>query len=47
VTDGRAPGPVIDAYSTAMIVGYIATRLLVAAPYLRRITAELREKPED
>lgn len=45
VTDGRAPGPVIDAYSTAMIVGYIAARLLVAGPYLRRITAELRDEP--
>lgn len=47
VTDGRAPGPVVDAYSTAMIVGYIAARLLVAAPYLRRISMELREKPAD
>lgn len=44
VTD-REPGPVIDAYSTAMIVAYILVRLLVAAPFLRAVARELREKP--
>ena len=41
VTDGRAPVPVIDACSTAMIFGYIVVRLLIAAPFLRQVLAEL------
>jgi hypothetical protein len=40
-----APGPVIDAFSSAMIVGYIVVRVVLAAPFLRRITAELRGAP--
>lgn len=47
VTDGRAPGPVVDAYSTAMIVGYIAARLIVAAPFLAKVMRELREKTSE
>lgn len=44
VADGRDPGPVIDAWSTAMIIGFVLVRLVVAAPFLRGILAELREK---
>jgi uncharacterized membrane protein YbhN (UPF0104 family) len=40
-----APGPVIDAFSSAMIVGYIVVRVVLAAPFLRKITAELRGAP--
>jgi uncharacterized membrane protein YbhN (UPF0104 family) len=47
VTDGRVPGPVIDAYSTAMIMGYIAARVVVAAPFLAKVSRELREKPPE
>lgn len=44
VQDGRDPGPVIDAWSTAMIIGFILARLVVAAPFLRRILGELRQR---
>ena len=44
VTDGRDPGPVIDAWSTAMIIGFVIVRLVVAAPFLRGILRELRDR---
>jgi len=44
VTGPGDPAPVIDAFSTAMILGYIACRLLLAAPYLRTVLAELRQR---
>ena len=44
VTDGREAAPVIDAFSTAMILGFVVVRLLLALPYLRGILRELREK---
>ena len=44
VVDGRDPSPVIDAFSTSMIIGFVVVRLLLALPYLRGILAELREK---
>lgn len=47
VTDGRPSEAVIDAYSTAMILGYIACRMVVAAPFFRPIAAELRERPPE
>ncbi len=47
VTDGRAVEPVIDAWSTAMIFGFIAVRLVVAAPFLPSILGELRQRPDD
>lgn len=46
VSDGRAPGPVIDAFSTAMIMGYIVCRLVVAMPFFRSATAELRGRDD-
>ncbi|MCO4761476.1 MAG: flippase-like domain-containing protein [Myxococcales bacterium] len=46
VADGRAAGPVIDAWSTAMIFGFIAVRLVVAAPFLPKVLAELRHRPK-
>jgi hypothetical protein len=46
VVDGRAPTPVIDACSTAMIFGYIAVRLVIAAPFVRRVLAELNSGSE-
>ncbi len=46
VTDGRPVAPVIDAFSTAMLVGFAALRLVLAAPFLRGILAELREKKD-
>ncbi len=45
VVDGRAPSPVIDAYSLAFIFAYIVVRLFIAAPFLRAINAELRAAP--
>lgn len=42
VVDGRLPSPVIDSYTTAQIFGYVFVRLLIAAPFLRAINAELR-----
>ncbi len=45
VIDGRAATPVIDAYSSAQIVGYIVLRLLLAMPFLRKISQELRQRP--
>ncbi len=42
VTDGRAAGPVIDAFSTVVIIGFILARLVVALPFLPRILADLR-----
>ncbi len=44
VTDGRPVAPVIDAFSSAMLLGFGAVRLVLAAPFLRGILAELREK---
>ena len=44
VVGGRAPGPVIDAYSSAMIVGFIACRLVIAAPFLRSVLGELQQR---
>ncbi len=44
VADGRDAAPVIDAFSTAMIVGFVGVRLVVALPFLRGILAELREQ---
>ena len=44
VLDGRASGPVIDAWSTAMIFGFIAVRLVVAAPFLPKVLGELRQR---
>lgn len=46
VTDGRDPQFVVDAFSTCLIVGYISCRLLVAAPFLRSVLAELRSRTE-
>lgn len=46
VLDGREPGPVIDAWSTAMIMGFVLMRLLVAAPFLRGILRELRQRQD-
>lgn len=46
VVDGRAPTPVIDACSTAMIFGYIVVRLVIAAPFVRRVLAELHSGSE-
>lgn len=46
VTDGRDPAPVIDAFSTAMIIGFVVVRLVLALPFLRGILRELRERPE-
>jgi hypothetical protein len=46
VTDGRAPGPVIDAFSTAMIMGYVGCRLLVALPFFRSAVQELRGRDD-
>ena len=45
VAAGRAPGPVIDAFSTALIIGFIVIRLGVALPFLPRILAEIRGGP--
>lgn len=45
VHDGRDPAAVIDAFSTVYIVAGIAARLVIAAPFFRRISAELRTKP--
>ncbi len=46
VADGRVSGPVIDAFSTVVIIGFILTRLAVALPFLPRILKELRERPD-
>jgi len=46
VTDGRAAGPVIDAFSTVVIIGFILARLVVAIPFLPAIVAELRDRPD-
>lgn len=46
VVDGRDAAPVIDAFSTAMIIGFVVVRLVVALPFLRGILLELREKKE-
>ena len=47
VVDGRAPTAVIDAMSTVQIVGFILVRLLIAAPFLRGVLAELRQRPDE
>lgn len=44
VVGGRAPGPVIDAYSSAMIIGFIVCRLVIAAPFLRSVLSELQQR---
>jgi uncharacterized membrane protein YbhN (UPF0104 family) len=44
ITDGRPAAPVIDAFSSAMILGYMVVRLVLALPFLRGILQELREK---
>jgi uncharacterized membrane protein YbhN (UPF0104 family) len=46
VQDGRAAAPVIDACSTVTILGAIALRLALAAPFLRGVLAEIRERRE-
>lgn len=46
VIDGRESGPVIDAFSTASIIGFTVVRLVLALPFLRGILAELRERKE-
>lgn len=46
VQDGRDPAAVIDAFSTVYIVGGILTRLVIAAPFFRRIAAELRQRQQ-
>ena len=38
---------VIDAFSSSMIVGYITCRMIVAAPFLRGILAELKGRPKE
>lgn len=43
VPAGVAAAPLIDAYTTALIFGFMLTRLLVAAPFLPSIGAELRQ----
>lgn len=47
VQDGRDPAPVIDAFSTAMIIGFVVVRLVLALPFLRGVLRELRERPQD
>ena len=42
VADGRDPTPVIDAWSTSMIFGFILIRLLVALPYLPSLLVEIQ-----
>lgn len=44
VADGLDAVPVIDAYSTVMILGFILVRLLVAAPYLPAVLREMRQR---
>jgi uncharacterized membrane protein YbhN (UPF0104 family) len=46
VEDGRAPQPVIDAFSTSMILAQILARLVLAAPFLRPVMRELRGRTE-
>jgi uncharacterized membrane protein YbhN (UPF0104 family) len=46
VIDGRAPGPVVDAFSTAMIIGYVGCRLLIATPFFRSVTQELQGRDD-
>ena len=46
VLDGRVPTPVIDAFSTAMIMGFVVARLVLALPSLPGILAELRERKD-
>lgn len=45
VPAGVAAAPLIDAYTTTLIVGFVAARLLVALPFLRGMWAELRQQP--
>jgi len=40
--DGREPGPVIDAYSTASIFGFMIVRLLIAAFFLRTVLRDMK-----
>ena len=47
VVDGREASAVIDAMSTVQIVGFIAVRLLIAAPFLRPVLEELRKRPPE
>ena len=47
VVGGREAAPVVDAFSTAMILGFVVVRLVLALPFLRGILRELREKKED
>lgn len=47
VTDGRDATPVIDAWSTTMILGFVVMRLLVAAPFLPKMWRELQQAPVD
>ncbi len=42
VPAGVAAAPLIDAFTTTLIVGFILARLVVAAPFLGRIWRELR-----
>ena len=44
VVGGVEVVPVIDAHSTVMILGFILVRLLVAAPYLPAVLAEIRQR---
>ncbi|HAN32315.1 MAG TPA: hypothetical protein DCQ06_12025 [Myxococcales bacterium] len=44
VSDGRDPTPVIDAWSTVLIFGFILVRLVVAIPYLRTLMSELNQR---
>ncbi len=47
VTDGRPADPVIDAWSTLTIFGFILVRVLLALPFLSRIQDEVRTRPTD
>jgi len=40
--DGREPGAVIDAYSTASIFGFMIVRLLIAAFFLRTVLRDMK-----
>lgn len=46
VAPGQQTDPVIDAYSTVMILGFVAVRLVVAAPFLPAILRELRGRAD-
>lgn len=45
VLGGRAPVPVIDAFSTLASLGGMGWRLLIAAPFFRKISKELADSP--